>query len=324
MPHGPDIHGILVAASKDPDAKLTFLTTDPVDGERLALKIPTTPQANRSVEAEGRMLVELRRTALGPLRRTVPRYVRSLTVDGRLVLVSTALPGTPMTVAYHAWRHTARRASVQRDLEIAGRWLQDLQERTARGRAEVTWPAEVADALRGRWDGHPLLEPALTRLATAQAHMAGCTTPTTVVHGDFWCGNILVDRGEVTGVVDWESGSPSGCPLRDLARFVLSYSLYLDRHARPGRAVPGHPGLRRVGFAPGIAYAVLGDAWFGRAARRFVADGLTRLDLPRWLWYDVALTGVGEVAASANDDGFGAGHLELLASLPCHPRGRAR
>jgi hypothetical protein len=122
--------------------------------------------------------------------------------------------------------------------------------------------------------------------------------------------------------VDWEAGCPSGSPLRDLARFALSYSLYLDRHARPGHRVHGHRGLRRTGFAPGVSFALLGSGWLPQETRTFLADGLEWLALPRSLWYDVALCGIGEVAATANDDDFGVGHLELLASLPCHPRGR--
>ena len=318
----PSGRGILMAASRDPDAKLTFIACDDGDRERLSVKIPTTRAAAGAVELEGRMLVELHRLPLGPLARTVPRYVRSATRDGLPVLVSTALPGRPMSVAYHSFHHTARPVSVRSDLRLAAGWLAALQAATARGTAPISWADEVTEALSGRWDGHPGLDAALTRMRVAQAHLTGHRTVTTVVHGDYWFGNILVRDEAVSGVVDWEAGSPSGSPLRDLARFVLSYSLYLDRHTRPGRHVPGHPGLRRQGFGAGVAYALLGTGWFPQEARRFLGDGLQRLGLPRWLWYDVALTGVGEVAASANDDDFGAGHLALLASLPCRARGR--
>jgi hypothetical protein len=54
--------------------------------------------------------------------------------------------------------------------------------------------------------------------------------------------------------------------------------------------------------------------------RDFLAGGLRRLGLPASLWYDVALVGLGDIAQSANDDAFGRGHLEILASLPVHPR----
>ncbi len=99
-----------------------------------------------------------------------------------------------------------------------------------------------------------------------------------------------------------------------MARFALSYCLYLDRHTRPGHRVAGHPGLRRSGFGSGVRYGLLGTAWLPVLVRRFLADGLGDLGLPRGLWYDVALAGLGEIAAGANDEDFGADHLSLLAS----------
>jgi len=144
------------------------------------------------------------------------------------------------------------------------------------------------------------------------------------VHGDYWFGNVLLSGSTVSGVVDWEAGTLLGSPLRDLARFPLSYALYLDRHAGPGAPVSGHPGLRRSGFGAGIRYALLGSGWLPDAARRFLGDGLERLGVPRRFWYDVALTGLGEIAATANDDSFGSDHLGLLASLPDRPQARGR
>lgn len=318
--------GLLIAVSRDPDAKATFIITERPDlvadsrASRLAVKIPRTRAAGIAVEREGRMLVELRRMPLGAIGETIPRYVQSRQFEGRPVLVSTGMPGASMSVAYHQWLHTARPQALRVDFELAGRWLAQFQSASARGLARVTWAAEVADELRGRWDGHPRLAAALSNLEAAQRTLGSCEAPTTAVHGDFWFGNLLVHDGQLVGVVDWESGEPEGSPLRDLARFVLSYCLYLDRHTRPGHRVAGHRGLRRVGCAPGVSYALLANGWLPQLVRSFLGDGLTRLGLSRALWYDVALTGIGEVAALANDLEFGACHLELLAGLPAHPR----
>ncbi len=323
----PASRGVLICASRDPDAKVTFVLTRPVgspanrDLTPLAVKIPLTVPAAAAVEREGRMLVELRRMQLGGLIRTVPRYVESVPIDGqRAALVSTALPGAPMTVAYHEWLHTARPGPVRHDFGLALGWLAGFQTATASGTAPLTWADEVADRLRSRWDGHPHLDAAMARVAAAQGRFAGAETPQTAVHGDFWCGNVLVHRGEVGGVVDWEAGTARGCPLRDVARFVLSYTLYLDRHTRQEHTVLGHTGLRRHGSAPGVRYALLGRGWLPRAARGALSEALVRLGLPPAWWYQVAQAGIAEVAASANDDSFGAGHLELLAGLPLQPR----
>ncbi len=311
--------GVLLSWSRDPDAKLTYVTTS-AHGERLAVKVPTTPRAADAVEAEGRMLVALRRLTLGSLHGTVPRYVESVRADGTTVLVSTVVPGTPMSISYHRALHTARPDAVRADFRRAGRWLREFQALTSGAPAPLTWPAAVHDEVAGRWDGHPNLPAALVRLGAARERLGRAAAPTTAVHGDFWCGNTLVTGDAVSGVIDWEAGSPVGCPLRDLARFALSYCLYLDRHTRPGRRVLGHPGLRRTTFGAGVRYGLLGSGWLPTVVRDFLATGLEDLGLPRSAWYDVALVGIGEVAATANDETFGADHLTLLAGLPVHPR----
>lgn len=322
---GPDTPGVLILASRDPDAKLTYLRTGPVGVpwmpvQRLAVKLPTTTAAGEVVDREGRLLVELRRRQLGPLQHTIPRYVCSRQLGGRPVLVSTVLPGRPMSVSYHQWLHTSRPDLVGSDFAIAGDWLGRFQTATMTTTPSSGWSAAVAATLSSRWGRHRLVDAGLARLAAAEHVLAEHTTASTAVHGDYWFGNLLLDDGRLTGVVDWEAGELEGSPLRDLARFVLSYSLYLDRHTRPGRRVFAHRGLRRQGIAPGIAHGLLGNGWYPRLVRGFLADGLGRLGLPGALWYSVALTGIGEVAAQANDPGFAEEHLTLLASLPLHAR----
>ncbi len=321
-----DARGVLISASRDPDAKITFVVTDPGGSGRepLAVKIPATVAAGSAVDREGRMLVEIRRLGLGPLDPTVPRYVESLDIEGRPVLVSTAVPGTSMGIGYHRWAHTARPTAVAADLDAAFGWLRAFQARTAHAAGPTEWPTQVLDTLRGRWDGHPSLPAAVARLELAADHLAAEPSPRTAVHGDYWFGNLLVDRHTVTGVVDWEAASPLGSPLRDPVRFLLSYSLYLDRHTRPGHRVLGHTGLRRTGFAPGVRYALCGTGWYPELVHRLLAAHLEGCGLSRSLWYDAALTGVGEVAAYANSDDFGAGHLDLLAGLPARPRRHRR
>jgi hypothetical protein len=317
--------GVLIAASRDPDAKVTFVVTqpesdhEPTRSQALAVKIPVTGDAGATVEHEGRMLVELRRMRLGAISATIPRYVESRQVAGRPVLVSTAMPGSPMSIGYHQWMHTARPVAVKRDFDLAEAWLKEFQEASARRPVPVTWGEDVAEALTGRWDGHLALDAALRNLTFAHTRLTPYHLPETAVHGDFWFGNLLLSGGKLTGVVDWENSVPRGQPLRDLARFVLSYALYLDRHTRVGHHVLGHHGLKREGFGPGIRHGLLGRGWFPRLVRAFLSHGLGRLGMSGGRWYDVALVGLGEIAVAANEDAFGEGHLELLASLPPDP-----
>jgi hypothetical protein len=317
----PSTRGVLIAASKNPDAKLTFIVTPPAgvypSGPLgpVAVKIPATAAAGGAVEHEGRVLVQLHAAQLGTIADTLPRYVETVDSDGLPALVSTALRGTPMSVGYNHWLHTARPARVAEDFVLAGGWLRRLQAATAGERTRFDWAADVCDSLRKRWPAHPQLDAALVRLTSADHQLSSHLARRTAVHGDYWFGNLLVADGTISGVVDWEGGASDGWPLRDLVRFALSYSLYLDRHTRPGHRVLGHRGLRRDGFAPGITYALLGQGWLPELVRSFLCNGLTELGLPPDLWYHAAVTGIGEVAALANNDAFGAAHLGLLAGL---------
>jgi aminoglycoside phosphotransferase (APT) family kinase protein len=306
-----------LALSKDPNAKMTILLFTPGAAHPLYVaKTPTTDAAARSVEREADRLAEVSRLGLGPLRGTVPEVVGMVEHLGRPVLVTTALPGRSMLAAYHSWRHTARPATVADDFAVAGAWLAAMQQRTASGETSAADMLRgVAAAIRRRFGGQPGTEASLTDLAALRARLAGHRTAPTLVHGDFWPGNLLIADGQVRGVIDWEAARTSDLPTRDPARFVLSYSLYLDRHARPGGRVPGHRGLRGGQWGAGVEYAIDGSGWFHDLVSGFLADALQRLGLPRSCWRDVLLAELATIAAEADDPDFAWRHLLLFSRL---------
>jgi len=310
----PGTQVVLLGGSKDPNAKVTLVLLDE-HGPAFVVKVATTDDAADVVRNEGYLLEGLAGIGLGSLGATVPRALGYLSADGLPALVTTALVGVPMSVRYHAWRHTARRRKVRADFAAAGAWLASLQRRTAGRVAPVTLLGEALATIGERFTGHPGLTLLRNRLGTSAALLAAYSTPRTVVHGDYWYGNLLLDDGAVVGVVDWESGALVGEPLRDVARFAVSYALYLDRHVRPGRRVPGHRGLRADTWGAGVAYAVTGTGWFPGVVRRYIGDALTRLGLPTDLWRDVLLMGIADVAATADHPEFAHSHVDLLAWL---------
>jgi hypothetical protein len=314
----PGTRAVLLAGSRDPNAKLTVVLIDDY-GPSFVVKVPTTRAAARVVPREGAILRRLAELGLGSLATTLPRPLGYLEHCGLPALACTALLGTPMSVGYHGWRHTARRRSVGADLRIAGDWLADLQRRTAGPTAPVTLLADALDAIGRRFPDHPGLPAALPRLAAAACRLAAERTPRTVVHGDYWFGNLLVDRGRVVGVVDWECGQPAGEPLRDVARFAVSYALYLDRHVAPGARVPGHRSLRADRWGAGIAHAAAGRGWFGELVHEHVSGALERLGANGGRWREVLLAGVADVAATADHPGFARDHLNLLIELAGDP-----
>lgn len=319
----PGTRTLTLAMSKDHDAKVSVLVLRPGDtAPSLAAKIATTPAAEAAVEREGRLLVELRRLGLRPVIGTIPRFVEMRQHEGHLVLVASAVPGVPLSRLYNSWRHPSRERSVAADFSLAADWLARLQDTSASAPAPVDLLAGAAERIIAR-TGDELTRRTLAatvaeRVADQHDRLARFSTPRTVVHGDFWFGNLLVDPGRrtVTGVVDWEQGEVRGEPLRDLGRFAVSYSLYLDRHTPRGRPVVGHHGLRADHQCAGLRYAVTRRGWYPDLVRRFLEAGLRRLGLPESAWYQLAWAAIADVAATAVDDEFAWRHVELLRDLP--------
>jgi aminoglycoside phosphotransferase (APT) family kinase protein len=307
---------LVLGPSKDLNAKITMLLVSPESGQPLlALKVPTTQLAERAVEAEIRVLRELEGHHLLGVDGIVPRVVDVVEFEGRTALVMTAVPGTPMTTSYLEWRHTRSPARVAADFAAVGEWLADFQRSTMREAKPLDMDAGVTSRLRSRFSGEQELDSDLERLTRIHRRLGHSRTPRTFVHGDLWCGNLLLDGGRVTGAVDWEYGSTCGEPVRDLVRFPLMYALYLDRRTRPGRRVAGHTGFVADSWGAGVAYALDGRGWFPELLRRFLQDGLARLGAAPECWRDAALAGIAEAAALTDDDEFARCNLALFQRL---------
>ena len=308
---GRQTRTVVIAMSRDANPKATVMVfIDGAGSPALALKIGLTGVAGRSVRAEARALRGLAAVDPTMVHHTAPRCLELREGPLGTALVMTARAGVPMAIDYHRWRHNSQPQRVRRDFARVDRWLRQLALRS--GPAAV--PAGWTDGLRTRFG----LQDVDESLAAATQSMEGelerpdlCS----VVHGDFWCGNILQTAGEVSGVVDWEHAVVGGDPVRDRARFALSYSLYLDRHTRPGSPVRGHPGLRAGPWGAGIRYAVRGRGWYPELVAGFVGDGLEATGRSRDLWRAAMLTGLAEIAVRSDHDDFARQHLELLRDL---------
>ncbi len=311
----PTVRLAVLGASRDPNGKVTVLVLpDAPRFPRLAIKVPTTPAGAAAVARERHMLEALHGLNSSVIETTVPFPVESVTAAGFEAMVLTLLPGTPMTTLYHRWGHTRSKHRVARDLGAVAEWLTRLQQETADGSADVEMDDGVVERLTQRFGDEPDLAAVVARVEGACAALRRCRSPRTVVHGDLWCGNVLMRDGAVTGVVDWEEAALRGEPLRDLARFALTYALYLDRHTRPGARVTGHPGLSAGTWGCGIDYLLTGNGWICDLLRAFLRLGMRRLGVPGELWREAVVAGVAEVAARADDEDFARAHLRVLSN----------
>ncbi len=312
----PGIQAVVVATSKDPNAKVVVLLLPPGGtSPSLAIKVPTTDGAEYAVETERQRLDALHHLGVQAVLTSIPIVVNVVDFDGRSALVLSGLPGAPMTTPYHRWWHTSHSEWVKADFEVAGTWLAEFHRGTASVAAPIDMDGRCGALLAERFGAEPGLPKVLAVLEGIHARLRRYQTPRTWVHGDFWCGNLLTADGRVSGVVDWEAASPDGEPLRDLVRFAITYALYLDRHTRAGRPVAGHRGLRAERWGAGVAYAINGAGWFPTVFQQFLRDGLERLGAPGDCWRDCALAGIAEVAALADETEFARKHLCLFKHL---------
>jgi aminoglycoside phosphotransferase len=318
------LRSLVMGASKDPNAKITILLVEAATGRPvLAAKVPTTDAAAQAVKAERRVLLALPAPGAG-LANTIPRVVETIDFHGRPGLVTTAVDGVPMSTAYLRWRTTAAIGGVNAHFAAVERWLAGFQDATAGAPARLDMDGGVAARLASRFDGEAQLADDLDRLAEIHGRLEQATVPRTAVHGDLWCGNVLLTEGRTSGVVDWEAGAAEGEPVRDLVRFAHMYALFLDRRTKPGRRVAGHRALRAGDWGAGVRYALEGTGWFPDLFRRFLREGMARLGAPPRLWHDAALAGIAEVAALADDAGFARLHLGLFRSAARRPPAVAR
>jgi aminoglycoside phosphotransferase len=313
-----NLRSVVVGASKDPNAKVMVLLVDPVTRQPvLAVKVPTTDVAEAAVQAEREILEHVRAAAQPDLARTVPQVVGAVVHDGRRALVTTALRGRPMAAAYARPRHTRSASRVAHDFENVERWVEALHRVRVPGAPPGA--RDSAELLRRRFEDAP--PRVIERAAELDAILALVRAPT-VLHGDLWFGNVLLSGGEVSGVVDWEAGSPAADPTRDAARFAHVYALYLDRHTQPGRAVAGHGGLRAGAWGAGLAFALDGAGWFPTLFREFLGRALRRAGGSPDRWRALALSAIAELAARTDHDDFARLHLELFTQLACRPSER--
>jgi len=308
---GRKIRLVVLAMSKDDNPKaLVLVFADGEDQPSLAIKVGLTAAASAAVTKEAQFLSAVAQVDPGRVNGTIPRVVEVREVGSAALLAMTAHPGTPMSVDYHRWGHTSRAECVAEDFRMSAGWLVAVAALPVVPVLACGW----ADRLRLRWADHGACAAAAAVTEALEQRLL-IERATGLMHGDFWCGNVLRTEGRISGVVDWEHALLGGDPLRDRVRFALAYSLYLDRHTPPATPVRGHPGLVATTWGDGIRYALGGQGWYSALVREYVGEGLASTGRSAQTWRDALLLGLSEIAVLSDQDDFARRHLELLAEL---------
>lgn len=169
-----------------------------------------------------------------------PRYCFLGNIQGYSYTIQEALPGVPMEVV--------TLSVLPRLLELNG-----LQARLATSE-QSEWPRPVVDTVLEGGDGYCILESLRTYSTTTAellhilqgivlAHRNEQFETNDVVHFDFNLSNVLIENGQISGVIDWEGTCAGDCTI-DLATLLFYAYDSLDireylLHAIRERVSPG-------------------------------------------------------------------------------------
>lgn len=147
-----------------------------------------------------------------------------------------------------------RPARLQAAFGVVCAWLRDWQHLTAEearvsdeqlGRELLSHAALLAPALSG---GEEYLAALTERCSRAE----GKVIPLVSSHNDLTMWNVLIDRNDRIGIVDWEAAEEATLPLKDFFYAVGDAVAAIDRYA-------DRPGAVRECFRPGGAHSLWVD-----------------------------------------------------------------
>jgi aminoglycoside phosphotransferase (APT) family kinase protein len=168
------------------------------------------------------MLSDIRaRLGTAQLVALLPTVIQHVELGGHTFLLETKLPGTT----------DQSPASGSAELAAAALPISDLHQTTSS-------VVSVDEALLGEWVDAPVAQ--LRRLSALDGSQSaldrlrdmlydallGQLVTISFVHGDYWLGNVLLDRDsdsvKVTGIADWENARAVGLPDCDLIHLWLT------------------------------------------------------------------------------------------------------
>jgi aminoglycoside phosphotransferase (APT) family kinase protein len=327
----PPAAGIVIGSDRDPAANITMLFLDGSGRPAAVAKVARQVQGERGLAAEHAVLQQLATQGSSWLRSQVPEALGLQRIGGRLVLVTSPIPGQPLRTMYFAPGHVTDRRRVEEDFAAGEDWLATFHNETRLivatfgEDAHEQWVDAVIERYR-REIGWSDEEDDLFRQVRQRAQdLQGSSIPIVASHGDFVIGNIMVEHGRVRGLIDWERGELARPPFRDIYKFCTSYGMYLHLAAPgPRGGVPGHAGRkpfetwRRYGSwqnLPGIGYTYFGAGWFPELVRGFVLRHLDRLGIAyeaNAVFFPIFLA---EEAMSLPDPAFRSGYRSALRAV---------
>jgi hypothetical protein len=265
---------------------VTVLLFPPGRGEPVVAKFPRYGGANDSLQREDASLDRVSGAVTAPLRPALPRTLGIHRIDGVDVHLQSGVSGHHLVAQTASKRLRPKRVAAQLDVVLS--WCLDLQRASEHevvvDDAFISARLEpLAAAAVSALDGDRPTAALLDRAIRDARALVGTALPLVVAHGDYWAGNIMVERGRVVGVVDWERATVDDLPIWDPVKAVGSAAYHLDRYRSiPRRGRGGLPGWGDLGpwaeiaeaqFAVGFRAAFVQEGWLSDVSR----DALVRM-----------------------------------------------
>jgi SAM-dependent methyltransferase len=324
----------LVVGHRRPNTGVvTMLLFPSGGGDPVVVKVPRYGSHNGSLQREAAGLERVSQAVNDTVRAAIPRSLGIHTVDGTDVLLQTGLAGRHLVAETASGRLSPARLARQLDVVLS--WCDALQ--AASGHAELvddeliaTKLEPLAEACLAALGGDQRVEALLDRMLDQARRLKGTSLPVVVVHGDYWAGNVLVERERVVGVVDWERSTIDDLPFWDPVKAVGSAVYHLDRYRSISKRGPAAlPQWGDVGswgdvadprFAVGFHAAFVQSGWLADAARHALVNAFDRAGIPRG-WLPVATTFylVRQIVQADDSPRSVAGWGSVLLALGMHP-----
>jgi hypothetical protein len=236
---------IIKALTTRSDVVVILLGTAASEQARVALKLPLTEDARRSLERHQQVITALHeRQTLASFGALLPHALAWGRHEGQLYYLETALPGKS---AQELLGRPELVRALQSDAACA---LQLLQEGSVQRRLvdEACFmrlagtDLALLEELAGGWPEAMLLQRKLDRLGELlRCELQGRELPLTWIHGDFWLGNLLAcsEGSTLSGVIDWDRAAPDELPLHDQLH-LLVYTRKLARNTELGEEIAGY------------------------------------------------------------------------------------
>jgi len=189
------------------------IPADPIVGSSGVLVVVGEREVLRAGIGTGRVRVEAQRDALDAISAAGPRAVTAVMPQ----ILAAGKSGLAAWTLERRLPGTALRAFVPGLLDECVAFLVELHTagRDVPGDDELGSSADVVAGTAGRQ-----AERLRDLAALLVESLAGL--PRGFAHGDFWHGNLLVEAGRLTGVVDWAAAGAGRLPLLDLMHLRAS------------------------------------------------------------------------------------------------------